>query len=397
MKITPWGRCGGLHALLLATLVGCGPKTDLDVHTPAPLVAVETVTPGRFELNEVLPARVVPVRIAEIRPQVSGIVRRRLFEQGAPVRAGQALFEIDPAPFRAEEETAAAALRRAESALARAGTQAERLQPLVKADAVSRQVYDDAVSQREQAAADVAQARAILSRRRLDLQFATVSAPINGRIDQALVTEGALVGSGDSTPMARVQQIDQVYVDVRRPAASLDGLRQAMVAQASRDGGLPVTLLRDDGSPADLTGRLLFSGISVDVDTGDILLRVLVDNPKQRLLPGMFVRARVPLARFDAALTVPQQAVVRVAGKPHVWTVNAQAKAQFSAVDPGELSEGRYHVMSGLAAGQKVVVAGMERLAEGTQVQVQVQMRQVRQVRQARLAALPADTAIPVR
>lgn len=396
MKITPWGRCGGLHALLLATLVGCSPQADVEVRAPAPLVAVEVVEPRRFELNEDLPARVAPVRIAEIRPQVSGIVRRRLFEQGAPVRAGQTLFEIDPAAFRAEEDSAAAALRRAEAALARAVTQAERLQPLVEADAVSRQVYDDSVSQRDQAAADVAQARATLSRRRLDLRFATVTSPIDGRIDQALVTEGALVASGDSTPMARVQQIDQVYVDVRRPAASLDGLRQAMAEQASRDGGLPVTLLRDDGLPADLTGRLLFSGINVDVDTGDILLRVLVDNPKQRLLPGMFVRARVPLARFDAALTVPQQAVVRVAGKPHVWTVNAQAQAQLSAVDLGELSEGRYRVLSGLVGGQKVVVAGMERLAEGAQVQAQAQEQGSKQV-QPRQAAAPADTATPAR
>lgn len=392
MKITPWGRCGGLHALLLATLVGCSPQADLEVRAPAPLVTVETVEPGRFELNEDLPARVAPVRVAEIRPQVGGIVRRRLFEQGAQVRAGQALFEIDPAAFRAEEDTAAAALRRAEAALARAGTQAERLQPLVEADAVSRQGYDDAVSQREQAAADVAQARASLSRRRLDLRFATVTSPINGRIDQALVTEGALVASGDSMPMARVQQIDQVYVDVRRPAASLDGLRQAMAAQASRNGGVPVTLLRDDGAPADLTGRLLFSGINVDVDTGDILLRVLVDNPKQRLLPGMFVRARVPLARFEAALSVPQQAVVRVAGKPHVWTVNVEAKARFSAVDLGELSEGRYRVLSGLVAGQRVVVAGGERLTEGAQVQVQV-----RKPVQPRQAGVSADTATPAR
>lgn len=389
MKITPWGRRGGLYALLLTALVGCRPQADPEMRAPAPLVTIETVAPRRFELNEDLPARVAPVRIAEIRPQVSGIVRRRLFEQGAPVRAGQALFEIDPAAFRAEEATAVAALRRAEAALARAVTQTERLQPLVEADAVSRQVYDDAVSQREQAAADVAQARATLSRRRLDLRFATVSAPISGRIDQALVTEGALVASGDSMPMARVQQIDQVYVDVRRPAASLDGLRQTMATQASRDGSLPVTLLRDDGSPTDLTGRLLFSGINVDVDTGDILLRVLVDNPKQRLLPGMFVRARVPLARFDAALTVPQQAVVRIAGKPHVWTVGAQAQAQFAAIDLGELSEGRYRVRAGLTSGQKVVVAGMDRLAEGTQVQAQI--RQVRQ------AAVPADTTTPAR
>ncbi|HEY9097126.1 MAG TPA: efflux RND transporter periplasmic adaptor subunit, partial [Hydrogenophaga sp.] len=323
---------------------------------------------------------------ADIRPQVSGIVRRRLFEQGAHVRAGQTLFEIDPAPFRAEEETAAAALLRAESALALASTQAERLAPLVKADAISPQVYDDAISRREQAAADVAQARATLSRRRLDLQFATVASPIAGRIDQALVTEGALVASNDSAPMARVQQIDQVYVDVRRPAASLDDLHEAMAALPSRESGLPVTILRDDGSPGDIKGRILFSGINVDVDTGDVLLRVLVDNPKQRLLPGMFVRARVPLASFDAALMVPQQAVVRIAGEPHVWTVDADAKARFSAIGLGELSGGRYRVRSGLVAGQKVVIAGMERLSDNVQVQQQMQ-------EQTPQASAPANTA----
>jgi multidrug efflux system membrane fusion protein len=332
-----------------------------------------TVTPGRFALSEDLPARVAPVRLAEIRPQVSGIVRRRLFEQGAQVRAGQALFEIDPSPHQAEEASAAAALQRAESALARASTQADRLAPLVESDAISRQLFDDVVSQRQQAAADVAQARANLSRRRMDLQHATVTSPISGRIDQALVTEGALVSSSDSTPMARVQQIDLVYVDVRRPAASWSAWRQALAEQPSHTGGLPVSVLRSDGSPIGVTGRLLFSGIDVDVDTGDVLLRVLVVNPQQSLLPGMFVRARVPLASHEAALTVPQQAVVRAHGKAHVWTVDAHGKAKRSATELGELSEGRYRIRSGLLAGQKVVVAGMERLAEGVQVRVQAQ------------------------
>jgi multidrug efflux system membrane fusion protein len=337
-------------------------------------------------LTEDLPARVAPVRIAEIRPQVSGIVRRRLFDQGADVRAGQPLFEIDPSPFRAEEETAAAALQRAEAALARASTHAERLEPLVKADAISRQVYDDAVSQRQQAAADVAQARATLSRRRLDLKFAMVESPIAGRIDQALVTEGALVASSDSTPMARVQQIDQVYVDVRRPASSLDALHEAMAAQPSRNGGLSVSILRSDGSPYEVTGRILFSGINVDAGTGDLLLRVLVSNPQQRLLPGMFVRARVPRANYAEAIMVPQQAVVRVDGKPHVWTVDDSAKARLVAVELGEVSEGRYRIGSGLRAGQRVVVAGIERLAEDALVETQEQQ-----------APAPAGASAPAR
>lgn len=373
MKIERWWRRGGLPVLVLAALAGCGPAAQQEVRAPAPLVTVMTVVPARLALTEDLPARVAPVRIAEIRPQVSGIVRRRLFEQGADVRAGQPLFEIDPAPFRAEAQTAAAALQRAEAALSRASTHAERLEPLVKADAISRQVYDDAVSQRQQAAADVAQARATLSRRRLDLKFATVESPISGRIDQALVTEGALVASSDGTPMARVQQIDHVYVDVRRPASSLDALHEAMAAQPSRDGGLPASILRSDGSPYEVTGRILFSGINVDAGTGDLLLRVLVSNPQRRLLPGMFVRARVPRASYAAALMVPQQAVVRIDGKPHVWTVDEQAKARLAAIELGELSEGRYRIASGLKAGQKVVVAGMERLAQDAQVQAQEQ------------------------
>lgn len=384
MKIEQWCRVGGLSALVLAALTGCGPAAEPEVKAPAPVVTVMTVAPARLELTEDLPARVAPVRIAEIRPQVGGIVRRRLFDQGADVRAGQPLFEIDPAPFRAEAETAAAALQRAEAALSRASTHAERLEPLVQADAVSRQVYDNAVSQRQQAVADVAQARATLSRRRLDVKFATVESPIAGRIDQALVTEGALVASGDGTPMARVQQIDQVYVDVRRPASSLDALQEAMAAQPSRKGGLPVSILRSDGSSYGMAGRILFSGINVDAGTGDLLLRVQVDNPQRRLLPGMFVRARVPLASYAAALTVPQQAVVRIDGKPHVWTVDAQAKARLGAVELGELSAGRYRIASGLSAGQKVVVAGMERLAQDAQVQAREDQPQ---------APAPADTS----
>lgn len=373
MRIERGCRLGGLHALALAVLVGCGSAAEPEASAPAPLVTAMTVAPGQLELTEDLPGRVASVRIAEIRPQVSGIVRRRLFEQGAEVRAGQPLFEIDPSPFRAEAATAAAVLQRAEAVLARASTHAERLEPLVKSDAISRQVYDDAISQRQQAAADVSQARAALTRRRLDLKFATVESPISGRIDQALVTEGALVASNDSIPMARVQQIDQVYVDVRRPAASLDALQDAMSARTSRQEGLRVALLRSDGSPYDVTGRVLFSGINVDAGTGDLLLRVLVDNPHKRLLPGMFLRARVPLAQYPDALAVPQQAVVRIDGKPYVWTVDANSKAHLVGVTLGEMIDRQYRVASGLSAGQRVVIAGMERLAEDVKVELQAQ------------------------
>ncbi|KVZ30109.1 RND transporter [Burkholderia multivorans] len=364
-------RCchGAACALVAAMLAGCGPAEQPVAAPPTPVAAM-TLTASRLDVTEDLPGRVAAVRIAEIRPQVSGIVQRRLFEQGTEVRTGQPLFQINPAPFKAEVDTAAAALQRAQAALERAKVQTARFKPLVEADAISRQVYDDAVSQRDQAAADVAQARATLARRQLDLKFATVEAPIAGRIDQALVTEGALVSSSDSQPMARIQQIDQVYVDVRQPAASLEALRGALAAQpqASDANGVPVDVLRADDSRYDVTGRMLFSGVNVDPGTGDVLVRVLVDNPKRELLPGMYVRARIPRAHYDHALTVPQQAIVRAGGKPQVWVLDAKGTAHLKAVEVGELSNRNYRIKSGLQAGQKVVVEGMERLAEGASV-----------------------------
>lgn len=374
MKIKKYFYLGCLNLLTLAALAGCGSAAEPEVSPAAPLVSVTTVVPMQLELTEDLPARVAPVRIAEIRPQVSGIVRRRLFNQGADVRAGQPLFEIDPSPFRVEAEAAAATLQKAQAAFARATTHVERLEPLVKADAISRQVYDDAESQRQQAAADVSQARANLSRRLLDLQFSTVRSPISGRIDQALVTEGALVSSNDTSPMARVQQIEQVYVDVRRPASSLDTLHRAMAAYPSNLGSLPVAILRNDGSPYDLTARILFSGINVDSSTADLLLRILVDNPDKQLLPGMFLRARVPIVSYPDALSVPQEAVIRTDGKPYVWTVDAQTKAHRVAITLGELIDRKYRIATGLSAGQKVVIAGMERLSEGISVELQPQV-----------------------
>ncbi|AFT69498.1 Multidrug efflux system transport protein [Alloalcanivorax dieselolei B5] len=367
MRIRHLRRNSGVYALLLTVLAGCGPAQQ-EAASPPPRVAVVTVEAVRLELTEDMPARVAPFRLAEIRPQVSGIVQRRLFEQGENVQAGQPLFEINPAPFRAEVETAEAALQKAEAELARARTHAARLEPLVRAEAISRQVYDDAVSKRQTAAADVAQARATLSRRRLDLEFSTVTSPIAGRIDQALVTEGTLVASNDSTPMARVQQIDKVYVDIQRPASSLETLEEAVAAHASLEKGLPVTILRSNGTPYDVSGSILFSGINVDASTGGVLLRVVVENPQRRLLPGMFVRARVPSASYANALTVPQQSVVRIGGKPYVWVVDASDKVEMVAVQLGELTNGRYRVRTGLKEEQKVVVEGAERLSDGARV-----------------------------
>ena len=354
-----------LAGLAVLVLAGCD-SAQQGEEAPAPVqVSVMTLEASELSVSEDLPGRVAAVRSAEIRAQIGGIVQRRLFEQGAEIKAGDRLFQINPAPFAAEVDSAQAALQRAQAALARARVQAERLATLMRDAAVSRQVYDDAVSLRDQAAADVAQAKATLARRRLDLQFASVEAPIAGRIDQALVSEGALVSPTDATPMARIQQIDQVYVDVRQSASVLETLRQQVGSAAPE---LTVEILGSDGKPLGMQGRILFSGIEVDTGTGDVLLRILVDNPQRRLLPGLYVRARIPRAHYSDALSVPQQAVTRTAGQASVWVLDAQDRARKVALELGELVARRYRVVSGLSAGQQVVIEGIERLNSDAQV-----------------------------
>lgn len=351
----------------LTALVGCKPSMP-DMSTPPPPVAVISLAPRVLEQVEELMGRVVPIRVAEIRPQVTGIVLKRLFEQGSEVAAGQPLFQINPAPFKADVDTSAAALQRAEAVLSRAKKQVERLAPIVDSDAVSRQVYDDAVSQRDQAVADVAQARAELARRRLDLKFATVDAPIRGRIEQSVVSEGALVGPSDATPLARVVQLEQVYVDVRQPAASLEAMRALAANQQVQGRDLKVEILRNDGQPYNVKGRILFSGVSVDPGTGDVLVRLQMDNRDRQLLPGMFVRARITRARFAEALVVPQQAISRLSSQPAVWVLGAENKVRRVPVELGDLVGRSYRIRSGLKKGDQVIVEGLDRASEGAQV-----------------------------
>ncbi|MFQ1780482.1 efflux RND transporter periplasmic adaptor subunit [Aeromonas veronii] len=357
---------GALLAVLAAFgLAGCDVAPQEQEAPALSQVSVLTLTGRELVISEELPARVAALRSADIRAQISGIVQRRLFEQGAEISAGTVLFQINPAPFKADVDSAAAALQRAEAVLARARIQIDRLKPLLRTDAISRQTYDDAISQRDQAAADVAQARATLARHQLNLQFASVDAPIAGRIDQALVSEGALVSPTDATPMARIQQIDQVYVDVRQPASVLESLRQQAGSTAPE---LAVEILGSNGKPLGMQGHILFSGIEVDAGTGDVLLRVLVDNPERRLLPGLYVQGRIPRARYANALTVPQQAVVRTSGQSSVWVVDGQGQTQLVPVNTAELVNSQYRIASGLRAGQQVVIEGIDRLTPGGQV-----------------------------
>ncbi|QZI73705.1 efflux RND transporter periplasmic adaptor subunit [Pseudomonas protegens] len=350
-------------------LTGCHPDEQVGTKATNTQVSAMVIEPAILKVSEVMPGRVVAVRTAEIRAQISGIVQKRLFNQGAEVNARTALFQIDPAPFKAEADSAAAAVLKAEATLKHARIQTERLALLMEIEAVSRQVYDDAILLRDQAVADVAQAKATLARRQLDLKFATVEAPISGRIDQTLVSEGALVSSTDNSPMARIQQVDQVYVDVRQSASTLESLRDALSRQVGQGKpGLDAEILNSSGMKIGLTGRILFSGINVDAGTGDVLLRILVDNPSRQLLPGLFVQARVPQATYPQALTVPQQAVVRNGGQARIWVIDENKRAHTVAIELGELVDRRYRVVSGLRAGQLVVIEGIERLTNDTLV-----------------------------
>ncbi|WP_052140629.1 efflux RND transporter periplasmic adaptor subunit [Janthinobacterium lividum] len=375
-----------LIAAALLSLAACSKPAPEEGAAPPAAVTVLKLQAAPVVLSDELPGRVAAFRTADIRPQVGGIVLRRQFEQGAEVKAGQKLFQLNPAPFQADVDSAAAALQHAVATANRASSQADRLKPLVEADAISRQAYDDAVAQREQAVATGAQARAALARRRLDLAFASIEAPIAGRIGSELVTEGALVGLADATPMARIQQIDKVYVDVRQPAAALAAL------QASGTGGadkLPVTILGADGQPHPVTGRILFSGISVDAGTGDAVIRVLVDNPQRQLLPGMFVRARIARAVQANGVLLPQQAVLHSSGgQAQAWVLDDTNKASLKPISVGDVIDHQYVVNGGLKVGETVVIEGQERLQPGATAAPQPWKRA------AAVAAAPAVSAV---
>lgn len=343
---------GGTALVLLSA---CGAKPEQEVPT-TPTVAVAAVTEGSVQLSDSLQGRVVAFRTAEIRAQVGGIIQRRLFTEGANIRAGQPLFQINVSPFRAEADSASASLQRAVAVRNRAQLQVDRLAPLLEADAVSRQAYDNAAAELAQAQADVAAARAALARRQLDVGFATVTAPISGRIGASSVTEGALVGASDAAALATIHQIDRVYVDVRQPASRLEALRGA------GQGPALVEILDGEGKPTGLTGRLMFSELSVDPATGDVTVRVLVDNASQRLLPGMFVRARLPRGAAQVLPRVPQQAVVRNGAQATVMVVTPGGKAVPRPVEVGDVVDGQYVVLSGLKAGERVIVEGQDRV-----------------------------------
>ena len=368
-----------LAALVLAALAalaaGCGRNEAPAASGDAlPVVQAVTVQPAPLALSSELPGRIEPVRVAEVRARVAGIVLRRHFEEGADVRAGQVLFQIDPAPLRAALSRAQGQLASAEAALIEARAVVGRNAPLVAQEAVSRQDFEAMQARLQAAQAARQSAQAEVQAAALNLEYATVRAPIAGRIGRALVTEGALVGQGEATPMALVQQLDPVYADFQQPVAEAQRLRAALaegrLAQTAGKDGTPVSL-KVDGTGLQRTGQLLFSDVTVDRGTGQMALRGRFDNRDGMLLPGMYVRVTVGQGVDPAAILVPQRAVQRSTdGQAHVLVVDGQDTLQMRPVQTAAMHGVQWQISAGLKAGERVVVGRMAGLQPGARVQV---------------------------
>ncbi len=363
-----------LLAFLSLSLAGCGDSAEQDEKAPTPQVRVETLQLQPLAISSELSGRILAPRTAEVRARVAGVVLKRVYREGSDVRQGDVLFLIDPAPFKADHDSARATLAKAEATLYQARLQEQRYRELVDDKAVSRQEYDNAKASFLQADADVAAARAALERTRLNLGYATVTAPISGRIGRAQVTEGALVGQNESTPLATIQQLDPIHADVTQSTRELNALRRALRAgelQQVGDGQARATLIQDDGSAYPLPGKLLFSDISVDPSTNQITLRSEFPNPDLDLLPGSYVRVRLEQAVQPKGLSVPQRAILRdSAGVPKVLVVDAQARVSDRQVVLGSAQGDRWVVSEGLTPGEQVVVEGLQHVKAGDQVQV---------------------------
>jgi membrane fusion protein (multidrug efflux system) len=339
---------------------------------PPPEVAVVTVAPREVGLVTELPGRLEASRVAQVRARAAGIVQKRLFREGSDVRAGQPLFRIDPAPYAAASASAQAALMRAQANLGQASALARRYQPLVEANAISKQEYADAVAAEKAAEAEVAAARAAVQTAQINLGYASVTAPISGRIGRALVTEGALVGQGEATPLAVIQQIHPMYVNFTQPAADVLRLRQALAqGRLKRAAGVDGALVRvvlEDGSEHPQPGKLLFSDLSVDPTSGQITLRAEVPNANGSLLPGLYVRVRLEQAKAGNAVLLPQQAVTRTEQGDTVMVVDAAGKVSPRKVQVGTAQAGQWVVLDGLKAGEQVIVEGFQKMRPGAPV-----------------------------
>jgi len=377
--------------LAVCSLAGCQ-NSGAKAPGPAgpPEVAVVEMKPERIAITTELPGRTSAYLIAEVRPQVSGIIQQRFFKEGSDVKAGEVLYQIDPATYQAAYDSARAALARAEANVTSIRFRADRYRELVEIRAVSRQEYDDATAALKQAEAEIAAGKAAVETARINLGYTRVTAPIAGRIGKSSVTVGALVTAGQGLPLATVQQIDPVYVDVTQSSAVLLQLQKAMARGALKRASANrarVKLILEDGTPYPLEGALQFQDVTVDQTTGSYILRIVFPNPKRVLLPGMFARAVLEEGVSEKALLVPQQGISRdPKGNPLALIVDAENKVQQRVLTLVRTIGDRWLVSDGLAPGERVVVEGMQKVRPGAVVKA---------VPFAEAAGAPGRTAAP--
>jgi membrane fusion protein (multidrug efflux system) len=366
--------------LALVTLIGCGrsPNTggaggSPGAARPPTEVSVVTVAPEVVTITTELPGRVNAVREAEVRARATGILLKRLFEEGADVKADQVLFEIDPAPLQASYDSAKASLAKAEATREQAQAKAKRNEALVKINGVSQQAYEDARASALQSEADVLAAKAALETAALNLGYTKVTAAISGRIGKALITEGALASASEATKMSVIRQLDPIYVDFTQSSSELLKLRRSLESGKMRGvskNEVKIGLLLEDGTAYAETGRLVFQDVAVDANTGSVLLRAEFPNPEKLLLPGMYVRARLAVVQPEA-ISVPQRAVSRDAsGQASAWVVNAQNVVEERTIQTSSISGDKWIVSSGLNAGDRVIVEGLQKVRAGASVTV---------------------------
>ncbi|WP_261856968.1 efflux RND transporter periplasmic adaptor subunit [Photobacterium sanguinicancri] len=366
-----------IATMLISTLlVGCKgniftAKTEAAEGEP-PLIANVAVMKAERQavtLFDELQGRVVAFRTAEIRPQVSGIITERLFKQGEMTANNQALFQINKEPFVIDINEKEASLAQAKVNLEQTQRKYSRLQALDKTSSVSKQAFEEAEFNYKKAAANVMQNAATLEQSKLNFKYATIRAPISGIIEQALVTEGTLVNKGDAQALAIIKQIDKVYIDVRQPASKLPTLRKLVAkGDATNQKGLGVNIMLSNDGADDIMGKIVFSGISVDVNTGDLIVRILADNQQQTLLPGMYVRTEVPRRSLNAFL-LPQQAIQRASnGDAYVVVITSTNQAEKRTVTLAGIRDHQYVVSEGIKSGDAVIIEGHENVMQGAQI-----------------------------
>lgn len=352
---------------------GCGKKKPAGGPPPGPPeVGVVTLQLQRVAITTELPGRTSASLVAEVRPQVNGIIQKRVFTEGSDVKAGQLLYQIDPATYQAAFASARAAESRAEASLIPARLKEERYKELVKIKAVSQQDYENAFAAFKQAEADVASAKAAVDTARINLAYTRVTAPISGRIGKSTVTDGALVTANQMAALATIQQLGSMYVDITQSSAELLRLQQSLASGQLSKGGAAsakVKLLLENGAAYPLEGTLKFSDVTVDPSTGSVTLRSLFANPKQILLPGMFVRAVLQEGVKDQAILVPQRGVTRnPAGNAMVMLVGAEEKVEPRVIKADRTVGDNWLVTEGLKAGDRVILEGLQKARPGTPV-----------------------------